>query len=346
MTNKKQNELTILRRVGKTLTSILDLREVLNKIMEIIAEIFQPKNWSLLMLDEEREELYFEIAVGEGSEKLKDIRLKLGEGIAGWVAKNAQPLITEDAYKDPRFAHWVDQLTGFKTGSIACVPLISKGRVLGVIELINPAGKKMTEQEIELLEALADFAAVGIENARFVEKIKHLTIIDDVTGLYNSRYLHTLLETEISRALRYNSPFSLIFLDLDHFKLVNDNYGHLVGSRLLREVGQLLRFNLRTIDWTVRYGGDEFIIILPRTGKKEAVLVCQRLRKVLNETVFFEKENLNIKITASFGIAGFPDDAQDKEALIKLADQAMYQVKNSGRNGIAVAGIGLIKSEY
>jgi len=338
----KENDLTILQRVAKTLTSTLDFKEVLNKIMEVIAEVFQPENWSLLLLDEEREELYFEIAVGQSSKKLKEIRLKLGEGIGGWVAKNAKPLITDDAYLDPRFAKWVDEKTGFKTRSIACVPLISKGKVLGVIELLNAEPKKRTDKEIQLLEALADLVAIAIENARFVERIRELTIIDDVTGLYNSRHLHTLLETEISRAFRYHNSFSLIFLDLDHFKLVNDNYGHLVGSRLLREVGQLFRYNLRTIDWALRYGGDEFIIILPQTNKKEAILVCKRLRETLNQTIFFEKEKLNIRIFASYGISSFPEDAQDKEGIIKLADQAMYLVKRSGRNGIALAGEGVV----
>jgi len=188
------------------------------------------------------------------------------------------------------------------------------------------------------------FAAIAIENSRFVTKIKELTIIDDVTGLYNSRHLHALLEAEIARSLRFETPFSLIFLDLDFFKKVNDTHGHLIGSRLLKEVGQLLKFNLRTIDWGLRYGGDEFILILPRTGKDEALMVCQRLRQTLNETVFFEKEKLNIHVFASWGIATYPTDAQDKEGLIKLSDQSMYLVKRSGRNAIAVAGQGMIAS--
>jgi len=340
----KNNEFLILREVAKTLTSTLDLKEVLNQIMEIIAEIFQPEDWSLLMLDEARQELYFEVAVGRAGKKLKEVRLKLGEGIAGWVAKHGKSLITEDAYSDPRFARWVDEKTGFKTKAVACLPLISKGKVLGVIELIRKERKALSGPELELLGALVDFAAIAIENARFVERIRELAVIDDVTGLYNSRHLHALLETEISRSLRYKAPFSLIFLDLDHFKLVNDTHGHLVGSRLLKEVGQLYRYALRTIDWALRYGGDEFIIILPRTGKKEALLVCSRLRRALNDAVFFKKEGLKIQITASYGISTYPDDGRDKEAIIKLADQSMYLVKKSGRNGIALANEGMVKA--
>jgi diguanylate cyclase (GGDEF)-like protein len=338
----QKSELEILQTVAKNLTSSLEIKEVLNNIMEIIAEIFKPEDWSLLMLDEEREELYFEVTVGRAAKKLKDVRLKLGEGIAGWAAKNAQPLILDDAYDDERFAKWGDQTTGFKTRNIAAVPLISKGKVLGVIELVNTDKLKDNGKQLQLLSALADFAAIAIENARFVSKVRELTIIDDVTGLYNSRHLHSLLETEISRSVRYDAPFSLIFMDLDYFKMVNDTHGHLIGSRLLGMVGHMLRYNLRTIDWALRYGGDEFILILPQTGKPEALLVCRRLRKALNDAVFFEKEGLNIHIAASWGIATYPDDANDKEGMIKLSDQSMYLVKRSGRNGIAVSGAGII----
>jgi len=330
-------QLGVLRDIGKALTATLDFQEVLREIMRIIADQFQPRDWSLLLVDEETEELYFAIVVGEASDKLKDVRMKMGEGIAGWVAQNGKPLITENAYQDARFAKWVDQKTGFETQSIICLPLISKGHTLGVIELLNTARGHISDPDLEFLIALADFAAIAVENARFVKRIKDLSIVDDVTGLYNSRHLHTLLETEISRAVRYSTSFSVVFLDLDHFKLVNDNYGHLVGSRLLREIGQVLKYNLRTVDWATRYGGDEFVLILPRSGKRESLLVGQRLRRALNDAVFLKHEGLNIRITASFGIATFPDDAHSKEDVIRMADQAMYRVKRSTRDDIAQA---------
>jgi diguanylate cyclase (GGDEF)-like protein len=275
--------------------------------------------------------------VGAAGKKLKSLRLKMGEGIAGWVAENQKPLVTDDAYTDPRFAKWVDSLTGFKTGSVVCLPLISKGRTLGVIELFCSEDGKLSDLDLRLLEALSDFTAIAIENSRYIQTIKDLTIIDDVTGLYNSRHLHTLLEAEISRSNREKIPFSIIFLDLDFFKNVNDSYDHLVGSKLLKEVGGMFKQNLRTIDWAIRYGGDEFILLLPGSNKKEALRIAKRLREELNETVFLKKEHLNIKIAASFGIASFPDDADDKQALLRLADKAMYEVKNSGRDGIATA---------
>ncbi|HUT53692.1 MAG TPA: sensor domain-containing diguanylate cyclase [bacterium] len=335
--SRTDGTLGILREVGKALTATLDLDQVLSVIMDMIAKLYEPKNWSLLLVDEETEELYFQIVVGKASQKLRNIRMKIGEGIAGWVAKNGEPLIIPDVDQDQRFAKWVDQKSGFKTKSIVCIPLISKGRTLGVIELINVAEAHREKEHLELLEALADFAAIAIENARFVKRVRELTIVDDCTGLYNARHMHNLLETEINRAIRYNYPFSVVFLDLDHFKDVNDTYGHLIGSRLLKEIGQLLKFNLRTVDWAVRYGGDEFVLILPRAGKEDALMVGQRLRRGLNDAVFFVKEELNIRVTASFGIGTYPDDALNKEDIIKMADQAMYRVKNSTRDGICMA---------
>jgi len=342
LAKRPDRDFLILREVGKALTSTLELKQVLKKIMEIIAGIFKPKNWSLLLLDYEKKELYFEIAVGEGAEELKGIRLKVDEGIAGYVVRTRQSLVVENAYQDPRFARWIDEKNGFQAGAIICVPLVYKEKILGVIELFEETGKKFSSWELEILEALADFIAVAIENARIVAKIKRYNIIDDITGLYNSRYLHPLLEMEISRSQRHNQPFALIFADLDYFKLVNDRYGHLAGSRILKEVGKLFRSNLRRVSWVLRYGGDEFIFILPGTDRQEAILVCRRLRRVLNNACFLEAEGKEIKLTASFGIALFPENGDEKETIIKQADQAMYLVKNTGRDGIALAGRGRI----
>jgi len=329
--------LVLLREVGKALTSTVELDQVLRAIMEMIAKLFEPKDWSLMMVDEQTNELYFAIVVGAAADKLRNVRLKVGEGIAGWVAEKGEPVIITDAYHDERFAKRVDEGSGFKTDSLLCVPMICKGRTLGVIEMINFNRATLTKEHQELLQALADFAAIAIENARFFHRIKELTIIDDCTELYNARHMHTVLDQEIHRSLRYNHPFSVIFLDLDHFKEVNDTHGHLVGSRLLRDIGQLFKVKLRTVDAAIRYGGDEFVIILPRTGKKEALVVGNRLRDALNETVFFQKEGLDIKVTASFGLATYPDDAANKEDILRRSDQAMYAVKESTRDGIKAA---------
>ncbi len=182
-------ELTIFHDVAKALTSSLNLDSILQTIMEKMAEYFRPDTWSLLMVDEEKDELYFAIAVGAAAEVLAKARLKVGEGIAGWVAKHGQLLIVHDVQNDPRFSSRLDEMTRLQTRSVICVPLRSKHRVLGVIQLVN-ADVGLSEQELFFLQALCDYAAISIENARAVEKIQELTITDDCTGLFNARHLH------------------------------------------------------------------------------------------------------------------------------------------------------------
>ena len=278
---RQSQELNIFHDVAKALTSSLDLDSILQTIMEKMAEYFRPDTWSLLMVDEEHNELYFAIAVGDAAEALKDVRLKVGEGIAGWVAKNGEQLIVPDVYTDARFAKRIDEVTQWETRSIICIPLNSKHRVLGVIQLVNVDMKGFGDQEIFFLQALCDYAAIAIENSRAVEKIQELTITDDCTGLYNARHLYKTLETEVYRSSRFGYEFSVLFIDLDHFKQVNDTHGHLIGSKLLAEIGYLIKAQLRLIDYAFRYGGDEFVVLLAanrqRSGSERRATPARRL---------------------------------------------------------------------
>jgi diguanylate cyclase (GGDEF)-like protein len=340
---KRQVErLSLFHEVGKALFSTLDLQKILQTIMEKISDLLQPDTWSLLMLDEKTQELYFEIAIGSGADKLKDVRLKLGEGVAGWVAQHGEPVLVEDVRNDARFTPKVDELTHTETRSIVCVPIKARGHVLGVVELVNALGRpSFGVEDIPILKSLADYAAIALENARYVQRIHELTITDDCTALYNARHLNFVLDTEIYRSNRYGYEFSVIFIDLDYFKQVNDVHGHLVGSKLLWMIGDLIKGNLRMIDYAFRYGGDEFVVLLPQTSKENALLVVRRVRELLNSRVFFSEERMDIKVTASFGIASFPVDGRTRKELLLKADEAMYLVKNTTRDDIALAGQGI-----
>ena len=342
-TERKAQEVNIFHDVAKALTSSLDLDSILQTIMDKMAEYFRPENWSLLMVDEEKNELYFAIAVGTAAETLKNVRLKVGEGIAGWVAKHGERLIVPDVYTDPRFAKRIDEMTKWETRSIICVPLRSKLRVLGVIQLVNVHMEHFSDQESFFLQALCDYAAIAIENARSVEKIQELTITDDCTGLYNARHLYKVLETEVYRSSRFGYEFTVLFIDLDHFKQVNDTHGHLVGSKLLAEIGYLIKAQLRLIDYAFRYGGDEFVILLPQTGKDAALVVARRLRDTLRTSLFCKEEGLNLNVRASIGVATYPHDAKTPKDIIRQADEMMYLVKNSSRDNIGIAQRGLMK---
>jgi len=340
---REAGEVAVFQELGKALTSSLQLDQVLRTIMEKIDEFLRPDNWSLLLLDEAKQELYFELAVGKASQALKDVRIKLGQGIAGWVAQHGEVVIVPDTTKDTRFFGKVDEKTKMETRSIVAVPVRFRDTCLGVIELINCVGVDgFDPRDLKLLEALSDFAAIALENARHVKRIHELTIKDDCTSLYNARHMGFILDTEIYRSQRYNYEFSIVFIDLDHFKQVNDTHGHLVGSRLLAEMGEALKTNCRLIDFAFRYGGDEFVILLPQTSKENAINVARRLHKLIRDTVWLKNEGLNIKITPSVGLAAYPADSKSKEGLLHLADEAMYLVKNTNRDNVAAANMGIL----
>ena len=341
--NRQSQELTIFHDVAKALTSSLDLDSILQTIMEKMAEYFRPDTWSLLMVDDERDELYFAIAVGSASETLKNIRLKVGEGIAGYVAKHGERLVVPDVMTDPRFAKRIDEMTKWETRSIVCFPVRSRLRVLGVIQLVNVDMEHFGDQEIFFLQSLCDYAAIAIENARAVEKIQELTITDDCTGLYNARHLYKTLETEVYRSPRFGYEFTVVFIDLDHFKQVNDTHGHLIGSKLLAEIGYLIKAQLRLIDYAFRYGGDEFVVLLPQTGKDSALVVAKRLRDSLRTSMFCKEEGLNLNVRASMGVATYPHDAKTPHDIIRQADEMMYLVKNTSRDNIGIAQRGVMK---
>ena len=342
-TARQAQELHIFHDVAKALTSSLDLDSILQTIMEKMAEYFRPDTWSLLMVDEKKAELYFAIAVGSAAEALKDVRLKVGEGIAGHVAKFGEKLIVPDVRADKRFTKRIDDVTQMETRSVICIPLRSKLRVLGVIQLVNVDMKTFGYEEEFFLQALCDYASIAIENARAVEKIQELTITDDCTGLYNARHLYKTLETEVYRSARFNYEFSVLFIDLDHFKQVNDTHGHLIGSKLLAEIGYLIMAQLRLIDYAFRYGGDEFVVLLPQTGKDSATVVARRLRDSLRSSCFCKEEGLNLNVRASMGLATYPHDAKSPHDIIRQADEMMYMVKNSTRDNIGIAQRGLEK---
>lgn len=333
----RHDELITINEIGRALTSSLDVKEILSIIMHQISILMQPENWSLLLIDEDKNELYFEIIVGENTDKIKDLRLKVGEGIAGWVAKHGEPLLVPDVSKDPRFSSKADSKSEFTTKSIICVPVESKGRILGVIELINYYDDNVfKEKDLNILSILADYTAIALENARYYNMARKLIMTDELTGLYNSRFLHQLLDGK-GEKLTDLSQVSMIFIDLDYFKNINDKYGHLMGSRTLKEFGELLNGVLGDEDIGIRYGGDEFVILVPNVEKSAAYELAKKIRNKLKRERFLKTEGLNLKITASFGIAAIPEDASNYQELIGEADKAMYRVKNTFRDGIALA---------
>jgi diguanylate cyclase (GGDEF)-like protein len=331
-------QLAAFNEIAKALTSTLELKEVLNLVMQKVSDLLRPRNWSLILLDEDTGKLYFEVAVGEGAEALKSLQLLPGEGIAGTVFSTGKARLVDDVGGDPAFAPRFDEASAFRTRSVLAVPLIARGRVLGVIELVNtPHDPHFTQDDLATLTHIADYAAIAIENARNFRRVQELTITDEHTGCFNARHLRSQLDHEVRRSQRFHHPLSLMFLDLDHFKNVNDTHGHLIGSALLKEVGELLIASTRQLDMVFRYGGDEFALMLVETHPDGAATTARRIRDAFRSRRFMQKHGLSIQLTASIGVATFPDHARTATELIRAADFAMYAAKAQGRNEVCLA---------
>ena len=338
--------LRVFHEVARALTSNLELDSLLRSIMTKMEEFFGPEHWSLLMLDEETSELYYALSAGLDETLLRNLRLGPGEGIAGYVATTGIPLVVPDISADPDWSRYARAHPELNLRSIACLPIRHGNRTLGILQLNNSELDLLPESSIALLRVLCDYAAIALENARHVKLIHHLSITDDCTGLFNARHLYTLLEEEIvqhiaataSRVVTIVPPhFSLLFLDLDRFKSVNDRHGHLVGSRLLAEVGNELKRTLGPNHAAFRYGGDEFVALLRGLDKPAAVELSQRVLERISQTDFLSSEGLNLSLTASLGLATYPQDGASLHDLIRSADTMMYAAKEGGRNQLVVA---------
>jgi len=214
-----------------------------------------------------------------------------------------------------------------------CLYIRQKSTLQGVIVLFNDPGVPLPRDvNRKHITFLLDQASLALDNAARYNFAKDLLYIDELTGLYNYRYLDVVLERELKRSERYGSNLSVLFLDIDLFKMVNDMFGHLIGSRVLREVGTLLRRSVRDVDAVIRYGGDEYTIVLVETGLDGAAIVAERIRHTIEAHTFAKADGLAIKLTVSLGYACSPDDATSKSDLLEMADQAMYRGKSAGKN--------------
>jgi diguanylate cyclase (GGDEF)-like protein len=338
--SRQMDHLRVFHDVARALTASLELEEILGAIMDKMAQFFGPERWSLLMVDDVSGELYYAIAVGENAESLKGLRVPLGEGVAGWVAATGNPLIVPDVALDPHWSAFATKHPDLKIQSIACVPVRAGNKTLGVIQLLNSKLDLLSEYSISFLRILCDYAAIAIQNARSMTLIQELTITDDVTGLFNARHLYTMLGEQVARG----QVFSLMFVDLDHFKSVNDTHGHLIGSRLLAEIGGLLKRSLGPNNAAFRYGGDEFVALLPGMGKAAASGTTMALCEDLRNARFLEGAGLSLHVSGSFGLASFPEDGDTVQTILRSADTMMYEAKKT-RNNVAVAGKGTMDWE-
>ena len=328
-------EMELLLEVSKAVSGTLDLPEQLETLGRHVCDRLGISEFSVMLVDDATDQLVVE-AVAGSAPRARGTRFHLGEGISGEAAARGQTLYVKDVSKDPRYLHYKSQTKSI--GSFLSVPLRSKGRILGVMNFNRPRFDAFTVQEIRLAEAIAAQAALAIANARLYQQTLELSFTDPLTGVPNRRQLFMRLENELSRCMRFGDPLSLLMIDLDHFKRINDAHGHTVGDGVLRGVALALRRSVRKIDIVARYGGEEFCVVLPRVGKPEAVEVAEKLRRAVGAASMPGPDGqAPLSVTISLGVATLVVDAEDVAGLIDKADGALYEAKRLGRDRVATA---------
>jgi diguanylate cyclase (GGDEF)-like protein len=320
-------ELSMLYNFGQYIISTVDMNELLRIITTAIVDTLNYKECAILL----KEDNLLRIVSAWGFEdntKLMGIEFSLEEGISGSVASTGKPMLINDTSRESRYLHYKGQIR--KEGSFLSVPLKYKNIVIGVLNVSNDIPNSLTKKDIDFLTAISAQIAVVIENARLYEQTKELSITDDLTGLFNRRHMRVVLDKEWDRAHRYSQPLSLLMIDLDLFKEYNDKFGHLRGDEALAILSQIIKMNIRGIDVPIRYGGEEFLIILPDTNATGAMATAEKLRKAIADA--FTQNNIPT-LTISIGVVASPDEIFDSvHEFLYASDIALYEAKKRGRN--------------
>jgi diguanylate cyclase (GGDEF)-like protein len=332
-------DMSVILEIAKTVGSALESEDLFGIILEKSAGFLQAEQGSLLLMDEDRRELTVKAMKGLNKKIVELLRIRPGEGISGRVYSTGQPLLVIDIESDDRVGQ--EKRPRYKTKSFISAPLRLNGRIFGVINVADKAdGSDFSEEDLHILMSIGTYASVAIERSQFYHKnqeLKKISITDSLTSLLNRRYFQERIAEEIERSRRHHLPLSLIMIDIDNFKKINDTYGHTVGDEVLKVTARCLRNCIRTIDVAARYGGEEFTVILPQTGKLDASVIADRICNEIGKIDFpFGQAEPRMPLTVSLGLATYPDDAGGIESLIRNSDVALYRAKTQGKNRVIV----------
>ncbi|HZX49222.1 MAG TPA: sensor domain-containing diguanylate cyclase, partial [Nitrospirota bacterium] len=323
------------------IASYIDSNDLFTNIVEKSAEVVGAEQGSLMLLNEETHEIEVKSTRGLNLAILSHIRIIPGEGIAGSVLKSGVPMAVSNIEEDNRVSR--SNRVRYKTKSFISLPLKIRNTSIGVLNLADKRdGTDFSDHDVKLLEAIALYSAAAIERRAYYQSsidLRKISITDSLTGLLNRRYFEERLAEEMERSRRHRQPFSLIIMDIDNFKTLNDSFGHLFGDEILKTTTNVIRRCVRIIDIAARYGGEEFAIILPTTDKNDAGIIAERIRADIECEVCLVKDTgTTLNVTVSLGIASFPDDASAAEELINNADRALYRAKSQGKNKVVIFG--------
>ncbi len=323
--------LNALYEIGRLSLSAQSIEDSGKKFVSVVADLLPAPFVTLYLRDHESGSLQIAAAVGEPV-RLMEQEFDTDEGIAGWVAQQARPLYLPHVSAEPRLVRTASKRV---FASLIGVPLPVRGRVEGVLLAAHSTPGYFGERHLEQITSVASQFAQVMEVSRFTRSIGLLALTDGLTGVFNRRYMEVRLDEEIHRSQRYGKRFSLILVDVDHFKRVNDTWGHATGDMVLQEVSRRLVENLRETEMVFRYGGEEFLVILPETTLQQAMVVAQRLCDAVRKHPFPTLGGTSVfRVTLSAGVAEYPAHGSDKMTLLAAADQALYLAKQRGRNRV------------
>ena len=324
-----------LYEIGKLIASELDPGVLLSRIADAICQLVPATNCRVMLLDADRHRLLARAAYGIRTERAPPLSpppsqsFRVGEGVAGWVLQRGEPALIGDVAVDPRF---VARPGAPAIAAMLCVPLIARGERVGVIAATSARPGAFDADHLELVEFIARSIALDIESVR----LHRVAVTDPLTGVYNREFLTQRLPQEIEAAVDRDRPLSIAMVDVDRFKLVNDDYGHSVGDAVLTEIARRLRGAIRAGDLLVRYGGEEFIAVLPKADAGRAWEVGERMRQRVSERAFDLGDGLALLLRVSVGVAQWRA-GERMPALIERADTALFGAKDRGRNRVEVA---------
>ncbi|RKH31864.1 GGDEF domain-containing protein [Corallococcus sicarius] len=337
---ERLRELSLLFDVARSLNTTLELDELLARITRLVVERLHIPDFTIMLLNEEGLlEVKHAWPQGQG---LEGHTFAVGEGACGRAAQSRKAVYLPDLADGTSIFARRGLGGSTEEGSLLAVPMVHAETLLGVINFQRKETASFSGEEIELFTAVADQAATAVTNARLHAETVKLTLTDALTGVPNRRHLFQRLDLELARAQRFGVPMALLMVDVDHFKRLNDLAGHRAGDETLRRVSDVLRTRARKVDTVGRYGGEEFVLLLPQVSKATAFEVAETLRRAVAEAVMLNRPGLpGGHVTVSIGVSHYPTDANTQEGLVDCADSALYCSKRTGRNRVTAFEAGM-----
>ncbi|MCX5995312.1 MAG: diguanylate cyclase, partial [Chloroflexi bacterium] len=327
-------QLEALFNIGATVSQTLNLGELLDSVLDNVLMVMGVEVGGIFLLDKQTSKLLLKTHRGMSPEFARRVQVvSIGDGFIGQVAKLGKPILAEDVSADSKLS-WMRKM-GDGIQSFAAVPIMAKEKILAVMGVGSGKHREFPDWEMLMLDTIANQIGMAIENAQLYEHALELAFTDGLTSLYNRRYIMDQIEREFIRAQRSKAPLSLVMVDLDELKAINDRFGHHEGDGFLKEVARIVKVNTRASDVAARWGGDEFMLLAPGTDSRSASKIAERIRAQV-ERYKIKLEGEEVGITVSAGIVSYPAHASVVEELLKKADEAMYNAKRGGKNQSSV----------